>query len=172
MSLCDHFIIANSTFSWWASWLSISQSESDKIVICPDKWFGPSGSKDYQDIYCKNWIKLEVDKLKVKMLKDEYLNIDTITSSISEPINTTLNPYDIYVINLKHRSDRREEILNELKDTTTFNIKFFDAVKHQKGWIGCGLSHLSLVKYAQDNNLSYIIVVEDDVKFKQNAVST
>ena len=32
MSLCRHFIIANSTFSWWAAWLS---SHERKIVISP-----------------------------------------------------------------------------------------------------------------------------------------
>ena len=32
MSLCNHFIIANSTYSWWASWL---KNSSEKIIIKP-----------------------------------------------------------------------------------------------------------------------------------------
>lgn len=34
--LCKSFIIGNSSFGWWASWLSTAK---DKIVIAPDQWF-------------------------------------------------------------------------------------------------------------------------------------
>lgn len=46
-----YFIIANSTFSWWASWLS-----SDvRGIIAPSKWFGPAGPQNYKDIYLSEW---------------------------------------------------------------------------------------------------------------------
>ena len=50
----SHFVLANSTFSWWAAWLS----ESPQRVIAPAKWFGPKGPQHYEDIYEAAWIRI------------------------------------------------------------------------------------------------------------------
>ena len=50
MSMCDDFIIANSTFSWWGAWLG-----NRGKVIAPKKWFGETLGHDTKDLYCKGW---------------------------------------------------------------------------------------------------------------------
>lgn len=54
ISRCRDNIIANSSFSWWGAWLN---KNSNKKVILPLKWFGPSGPKDTHDISPVGWIR-------------------------------------------------------------------------------------------------------------------
>lgn len=75
---------------------------------------------------------------------------------------------DIYIINLIKRKDKLDYILDNFKDIKTINFIIFEAIENNIGWIGCLESHLSLVKYAYDNNLPYIIVMEDDFNLKIN----
>ena len=55
MSLCDNNIIANSSFSWWGSWLN---QNNDKKVIAPKLWFGELVNNDWNDIYFEKIIIL------------------------------------------------------------------------------------------------------------------
>ena len=58
MSLCNDFIIANSTFSWWGAWLS---SNKNKKVISPNQWFGEIGytkNHDTKDLIPNEWTRI------------------------------------------------------------------------------------------------------------------
>lgn len=58
MSKCDHNIIANSSFSLWASYLN---ENLNKKVICPNKWFGSAGpAHNINDIGLDNYIIVNV----------------------------------------------------------------------------------------------------------------
>jgi len=53
MSLCQHHIIANSSFSWWGAWLN---SSPEKIVIAPKAWF--ANETIVKDLLPQGWVTL------------------------------------------------------------------------------------------------------------------
>ncbi len=44
MAACEHNIIANSSFSWWAAWLN---TFPNKRVMAPNRWAGPARASWY-----------------------------------------------------------------------------------------------------------------------------
>ncbi len=59
MSLCNHHIIANSTFSWWGAWLG----SPDGVTVAPSRWMndasrGPSS----QELLPAHWIQISPEE--------------------------------------------------------------------------------------------------------------
>jgi len=71
---------------------------------------------------------------------------------------------NIFYINLDTRPDRKAFFENQMK-MIGLNAKRFNAIKHNCGAIGCTLSHLELLKYAKQQNMDHILIMEDDIMF-------
>lgn len=54
MSRCKNFIIANSSFSWWAAWLN---EDTTKMVVTPPSW-ATDPSIDKSEMYLPGWIRI------------------------------------------------------------------------------------------------------------------
>jgi GR25 family glycosyltransferase involved in LPS biosynthesis len=105
---------------------------------------------------------------------------------------TNINYDNIFIINLKRRTDRKEDMINKLKEQNITNYEFIEAVdgteqsvidkftelKNNKktriitsGHFACLLSHIKAIKLAKSRNYSNIMILEDDIYFCKNFIS-
>ena len=99
----------------------------------------------------------------------------------------------IFIINLAHRTDRKEHMINEMKKQNISNYEFFDAIRptlkevnewnsnycnyvkkdvhplkfdnYRIGCLGCLKSHIEVIKIALTRNYKNILILEDDTEF-------
>ena len=73
----------------------------------------------------------------------------------------------IFYINLDKRTDRREEIENELKQTNLYDkAERIEAIPTpNQGILGCTMSHLKAIRTAKERDYNNILILEDDFQF-------
>ena len=79
---------------------------------------------------------------------------------------TTISNIGGYYINLNSRVDRKLHVEHQL-DLVGIrnNVKRFNAIYNVNGRIGCSLSHLKCIQMAKEENMEFVLILEDDVSF-------
>ena len=81
-------------------------------------------------------------------------------------MTTSITDISGFYINLNSRVDRKLHVERQLdllgiRD----NVKRFNAIHNINGRIGCSLSHLKCIQMAKEQNMEFVLILEDDVSF-------
>lgn len=100
MSQCHHFIVANSSFSYWAAYLG---ERRDSIVVRPQEQFsGPQLRHDIKDLYPEHWV-VRSDYMKVDLgdttfvipahcdHNDRLANLNLVCYHLQDTFNTEIH---------------------------------------------------------------------------------
>ena len=104
-------------------------------------------------------------KTQNKILKQRWAH-----KSAKPPVVQTMGPRgldrcEIHYINLKHRADRRAEILSEFKALGVAHFTRFDAIVDANGALGCAKSHEAVLSSASISQDQLFMICEDDCQF-------
>ena len=90
----------------------------------------------------------------------------TTETTTTEMTTTSISNISGFYINLNSRIDRKLHVERQLdllgiRD----NVKRFNAIHNVNGRIGCSLSHLKCIQMAKEQNMEFVLILEDDVSF-------
>ena len=70
-----------------------------------------------------------------------------------------------FIINLKERADRKENISKEFSNKEEFATQVVKAIKHKFGAVGLWKTIKNILRSLNDSNLDYILICEGDHQF-------
>src|SRR5580698_8291267 len=72
-----------------------------------------------------------------------------------------------YVINLKKRTDRKENVLKEFAGRPEFKVNMVEAIEHSRGATGLWLTIREILLNRVDPSEEFILLCEDDHQFTE-----
>jgi len=84
---------------------------------------------------------------------------------MEQPQKLPLQVAGAFYINLDSRQDRREQLEGELAKIGITGCERFPAIKRNPGILGCGYSHLGVLKEAKQRGYASVLIFEDDFEF-------
>lgn len=152
-----------------------------------DRWYGAGFRSAFLNrITCEHIGKLTSDRTgeNAYTMNDESQFVKKIETPISENKRFGPTKFEIKVVNLERRPDRKEQTILKFKEQGIIDYKFIEAVDGQKldvsvdiielfkgndygsrkGFIGCALTHYNLWKKLLDSTDEYYFIMEDDVQ--------
>jgi hypothetical protein len=173
MQNCHHFIITNSTFSWWGAWLSKSFERylkipnnvmlkdikvSEKFVIAPSQWFGDKGPKNWDTVYSDKWKVLNSVKKSIDDLFHLSIITDEKTLAIErkhmEQHKNIPFKYNYFIGNNENEYNTDIIKLNYIDSTTGIYQKTYNMLKY-------------IINARPE--IEYIIVANENAKFNFEA---
>lgn len=179
ISQSDHFVITNSTFSWFGTWLG---EKEDSMVVAPIRWFDGELAKQHNEytIVPERWLKFEpvrsemeqTDQKKIAALdftfliyfqydhKDRLENLELVLADIN-------NHYDTNIIILETGNEskfwKRIKDLNLQHPNITFRFEKTDPAQpmHRTHWIN---------EMARMVKTKYLFVYDTDVFFPRKEI--
>jgi hypothetical protein len=121
--------------------------------------------KSVDNIFDVDLLKVhDTDLNIIKYVMYPFLTYPTIEKEIFYYENKTLLKIrDYNIINLEHRHDNMEQILDNIKNIKWLNPIRFNAIKSNKGYVGCLSSHIEILKKYFDTNENVLIVEDDNI---------
>jgi GR25 family glycosyltransferase involved in LPS biosynthesis len=152
-----------------------------------DRWYGAGYRSAFLNrITCEHIGKLTSDRTgeNAYTMNDESQFVKKTETPISENKRFGPTKFEIKVVNLERRPDRREQTILKFKEQGIIDYKFIEAVDGQKldvsvdiielfkgndygsrkGFIGCALTHYNLWKKLLESTDEYYFIMEDDVQ--------
>lgn len=153
-----------------------------------DRWYSAGfRSAFFNRITCEHIGKLTSDKKgeNAYTMNDESQFVKK-TETETKPKTKTPTKFEIKVVNMERRPDRKEDTIAKFKEQNITDYKFIEAVDGQKldvgvdiielfkgndfgsrkGFIGCALSHYNLWKKLLESQDEYYFIMEDDVQME------
>lgn len=159
MISCNYHIIANSSFSWWGSFLS----DSNKTIY-PENWYVDKIQNDIniKNMPLNNWICCPYKKDKISILIALYNGIEFLNECLDSVLNQSYSNFEILIGVNAPNTQERDKIYDEcckiIQKNDKIIIKKYDSV-------GKGNTLNSMVK---DATSDIICILDCDDKWSKN----